>query len=393
MLFPIYKSLSTNNLEAPINSDWSSECLFGTYKIISNLNNTIHIKLSNNEKIEFELNKFIKIDKPIHATSIISKNKHDILELIEDGFDKALLPTSPKIFFNNASSNKMNWRRCERDVCVNLIGDENSNINFIRVQTELFNNSSTIQKSNASQILNLNSIFKTKDEQFKLWKMAGLNVPEYYLDNLNRKLPGEWLVRTNDQACANNILPNTPINIKKILNASGSRANSGFKKSLPMLVKRIMPNNGILYHGRIYFIKDYIFCSVCNLTHANKNVNSFYLQSLKIDKYFFKGHRLLEQVLEKYDQHFKIAMLHTGLDIGAIDFFYFQDNEPIFLEVNSYWGMGNIRWPHNNKDIEWLMTHKNDDRIINSLCMERFDEFGFWIKFYEKMKNYGSSTL
>jgi hypothetical protein len=137
--------------------------------------------------------------------------------------------------------------------------------------------------------------------------------------------------------------------------------------------------------GRVYFIGSEIFCSCCNLTHANKNVEQFYLQSIKINKHFFKAHNLLAGILEKYDTYFKIAIKSTGLDIGAIDFFYFKDKPPILLEVNSYWGMGTPRWPHNTKDIEWLTTHKNDERIINKLYIDRFDEFGFWLKFYNRI--------
>lgn len=382
----IYKKPLITGLESPINDDWSPECMYGSYRIESDLDGFIQLKISNSEKIDIPLNKTFKITKPIHATSIICQTIPNSLELIEDGFDKSILPTSPKIFFNNASSNKMLWRRCERDACHNLIGDETSDINFIRVQTELFNDKSTITRTLGKNILNVGSLHKTKDEQFELWKNSGLEVPEFHTSDFKRELDGEWLVRTNDQACAHNILPATQTNIKKICASVCDRMNGGFKKSKVMLVKRILPDaSGVLYLGRIYFVNGEIFCSCCNLTHANKNIDQFYLQSIRVNKHFFKAHKLLEDVLDKYAAYFKVAIKATGLDVGAIDFFYFKDREPILLEVNSYWGMGNPRWPHSAKDIRWLMIYKNDERVINKLYMDRFDEFGFWLKFYDRL--------
>ena len=65
--------------------------------------------------------------------------------------------------------------------------------------------------------------------------------------------------------------------------------------------------------------------------------------------------------------------------------FLIENNKPICLEVNAFWGMGMgiISYPYNSNLKQYLLdNYKNLKNIVPNIY-ERMDQYNLWKKFYE----------
>ena len=331
-------------------------------------------------EIPSEKRKFYFITKPHYDDrSLLRKGEKDILDLINITTD-----------INEIDDNTIVYVRPIDE----LVTEE-----YFKKITDQLNEIKS--KSKAKIINDIENFYnyKIKNNTFKIWKKNNILCPEYqiikeendiypFLEKYER-----CILRINeDWGGRNTYVINKTSNIKglfkQLYDHKLKQIMLGYKDIEIIVTRKINPikyeKDLILNLGRCFVVNDNIL-NIHSFVHRMNNDDQL-TGSIASDEDFVEAHKRVLVIGDNYKDIFINGVKCLGLQTGCVDFLI-ENDKPILLEVNAFWGMGmgTINYPYSKNLEKYLLDNYDTYKVTAKNIYERMDQYNLWKKFYEML--------